>query len=215
MSLELYYHPLSSYCHKAMFALYENDTPFTPRFIDLGDEASRAELVKLWPMAQFPVLHDHARGEAVPESSIIIEYLAQHYPGKVELLPKDADAARNVRMADRFIDLHIHAHMQKIVGDRIRPEGAKDPHGVADAERRLGVALGMLEEKMAARQWAMGDAFTMADCAAAPPLFFLERFGKLGARYPNLMAYHGRLQARPSVARAYEGAKPYLSMLPM
>src|ERR1043166_7311824 len=126
MSLTLHFHPLSSFCHKVLIALYENGTPFTPQLVDFSDAAQRAAFRALWPVGKFPVLRDDARGETVPESSIIIEYLEQHYPGKTRLIPADGTRALATRAADRFYDLHIHLHMQKIVGDRLRPAGRQD-----------------------------------------------------------------------------------------
>src|SRR5262249_10826261 len=161
--------PLSSFCHKVLIALYENDTPFTPHVIaDLGDTASRAALERIWPLAKIPVLVDDVAERTIPESSIIIEYLAQHFPGRMPLIPADPDAARQMRRRDRFYDQYVHQQMQKIVGDRLRPAGRKDPYGVDDAKRTLGIAYGMIEQEMRGRTWAMGDTFTMADCAAAP-----------------------------------------------
>ena len=129
MSLTLYYHPLSSFCWKALIALYENDTPFTAVVVNLGDPAERANFLKVWPVGKFPVVRDDARDRTVPESSIIIEYLARHYPGKTQLIP-DGGHPTELRKWDRVIDLHLHLSMQKIVGDRMRPEGSKDPFGV-------------------------------------------------------------------------------------
>lgn len=214
MSLELYFHPLSSFCQKVLVALYENDTPFEPHFIDLANEASRAELMKLWPPARFPLLHDRARDRIVPESSIIIEYLAEHHPGPTALVPRDNDVARQMRMRDRFYDLDVNVPMQKIVTDRLRPEGKNDPFGVERAKAQLETAYGMIERDMAAKPWAMGDAFTMADCAAAPALFYANMAMPFGDKYRNAAGYLDRLKARPSFARVLEEAKPYLSMVP-
>src|SRR5215470_11413394 len=171
MSLTLHFHPLSSFCHKVLIALYENDTPFTPNSVNLQNEAERNALLKLWPIGKFPVLEDHARGWSVPESSIIIEYLDQHFPGPTRFIPADPERARQTRMRDRFFDLHVQVPMQKIVGDRIRPEGQRDPYGVDQARARLVTALAMIEEDMG-QQWAMGADFTLADCSAAPALFY-------------------------------------------
>ena len=213
MPLTLYLHPLSSYCHKALIALYENGTPFTPHLVKLGDKESRTTFKQIWPVGKFPVLRDDAR--VVPESTIIIEYLARHYPGPVKLIPDAADPALEVRAIDRFYDLHVHTHMQKIIGDRIRPEGKKDPHGVEHALNALNTALGLVEKDMGARTWATGEDFTLADCAAAPCLFYIdEAIGPLAGRYPNLAAYLGRLKQRPSFARALKEAEPFMHMLP-
>src|SRR5262249_23055297 len=139
MSLTLHAHPLSSFCHKALIALYENDTPFKQHVVDLGNAESAAAFKAIWPVGKFPVLVDDARDRTVPESSIIIEYLDQHYPGRTRFIPAEADLARQVRFADRFFDLHIHLHMQKIIGDRLRPADKRDAHGVEDARRRMTV----------------------------------------------------------------------------
>src|SRR5258708_30623488 len=137
MSLTLHFHPLASYCHKVLIALYENETPFSPNLVDLGNEAECAALLKLWPIGKFPVLRDGARDQTIPESTVIIEYLDRYYPGRTRLIPADADRAREVRLRDRFYDLYVHEPMQKIVGDRLRPEGNKDPHGVEEPKAPL------------------------------------------------------------------------------
>jgi glutathione S-transferase len=214
MSLTLYFHPLSSFCQKALIALYENDTPFAPHLVDLGDEASRAAFLKIWPIGKFPVLRDEARDRVIPESSIIIEYLAQHYPGRARLVPEDADVARQMRMRDRFYDLYVSEPMQKIVGDRRRPPGQRDPYGVEQAKSRLQTAYGMIDEDMAAKTWTIGDAFSMADCAAAPALFYANLVMPFGDTHKNIAAYFGRLMERPSFARAVEEAKPYFHLFP-
>jgi glutathione S-transferase len=162
MSLTLYYHPLSSFCHKVLIAIYENATPFTPKTVDLGDPKSAAAFKAVWPVGKFPVLHDTSGDRLIPESTTIIEYLDQHYPGRTRFLPDDPDLARQVRFRDRFYDLHIHVPMQKIITDRIRPAGKNDPYGVEEARALMNTALGMTDKDMADRTWAMGDTFTMA-----------------------------------------------------
>ncbi len=214
MSLTLYMHPLSSYCHKAMIALYENATPFTAVSVNLGDPDERAMLLKLWGVGKFPVLRDDARNEVVPESSIIIDYLDRHYPGATRLIPEDGDAARAVRFADRFYDLHIHNHMQKVVGNRLRPVDAKDPRGVEDARTRMRAAYDIAERDMASRRWAAGDDFSMADCAAAPALFYAAKVLPYADSHLHLAAYLERLKARPSYARVLKEAEPYFDMFP-
>jgi glutathione S-transferase len=214
MALTLHFHPLSSFCQKALIALYENDVPFTGHLVDLGDPNARAELLKLWPVGKFPVLHDSARHQTIPESTTIIEYLDQHYPGTTKLIPADPDKARDTRLTDRFYDLHIHHHMQKIVGDRLRPTDKKDPHGVDDARRRMATALDMTERDMAAKTWAMGDDFTLADCSAAPALYYANLVQPFAATHPNVARYFDRLMSRPSFARAVKEAEPYRKMFP-
>ncbi|MEO6104462.1 MAG: glutathione S-transferase family protein [Pseudoxanthomonas sp.] len=214
MSLTLHYHPLSSFCHKVLVALYENEVPFTPRLVDLGDAAQREAFKALWPVGKFPVLEDQGRGKVVPESSIIIEYLEQHYPGRRKLIPEEPEQALEMHLLDRFVDLYVHEPMQKIVGDRLRPEGAKDPHGVDHARRTMRTALGLLEKDMASRTWATGDTFGLADCAAAPALFYADKVMPIANDWPNMKAYLDRLMQRPSYARVLREAEPYFSMFP-
>jgi glutathione S-transferase len=212
--LTLHFHPLSSFCHKVLIALYENGTPFTPKLVDLQDEGERAALRALWPVGKFPVLQDSTRDRMVPESSIIIEYLDQHYPGTTRFIPADPEEARVVRFGDRFFDLHIHLHMQKIVGDRLRAANARDPHGVEDARTRMAAALALVEKQMAGRTWAAGESFTLADCAAAPALFYADKVAPLVANYPTVAAYLARLKQRPSYARTLQEAEPYFKFFP-
>ena len=212
MSLKLYLHPLSSFCHKVLIALYENDTPFEPVIINLGNEVERAALLKLWPIGKFPVLR--AGDQTIPESTVIIEYLDQHYPGSTRFIPADAEMALQTRLCDRFYDLYVHDPMQKIVGDRLRPDGRKDPHGVEHAKARLATSYGMIDREMANRTWAGGDAFSLADCAAAPALFYANKVVPFGDTHPNVAAYLERLKTRPSYARVLREAEPYFAMFP-
>ncbi len=213
MSLTLHFHPLSSFCQKALVALYENDTPFTPHLVDLGNESSRSAFLKIWPIGKFPVLYDDARNRTIPESSIIIEYLDRHYPGRTRFIP-DGDLAEQVRLRDRLYDLYIHLPMQTIVGDRLRPAGSKDPFGVEQAKARMRTAYDMMDAEMATRTWAAGEAFSLADCAACPALFYASLTAPFADTHTNLAAYFNRLKTRPSFARAIEEAKPYFHMFP-
>lgn len=210
MSLTLYYHPLASYCHKVLIALYENGTACEKRLIDLGDEADRAELGAIWPLVKFPVLRDHERQRDLPESSIIIDYLDHVYPGPRPLIPQDWEAALEVRLWDRFCDNHVHGPLQAIVGHRIA--GAA---GVPEKEYvALASAYGVLDSRLASRQWLGGAEFSMADCAAAPALFYAATLEPIPAAAEHLSAYFDRLMARPSVQRVIEEAKPYFGMYP-
>ena len=214
MSLTLHYHPLASFCWKALIALYEKGTRFTPNVVDLRNETERAALLKLWPIGKFPVLRDDARGETVPESSIIIEYLDRHYPGPTRLIPENPELALQARLRDRFYDLYVHLPMQKIMGDRLRPADKRDPHGVEEARSMLRTSYRMIEQQMAAGTWAIGDAFSIADCSALPPLFYGNMVEPFGDTHNNLDAYFERLKARPSIARVMKEAEPYFSMVP-
>lgn len=197
--LELYLHPLASYCWKALLAFYEADIPFTPRVIDLADPAQRAELIALWPMAKFPVLRDRARGAVVPESSIIIEYLARHYPAAARLVPDDLD----VRARDRFFDHYVHDPMGRIVRDLIRPG---DPAAVEADRQTIRNAYAIVET------WPERPDFTLADCAAAPALFYADQVVPIES--PRTRAYLDRLLARPSMVRVRREAEPYWHMFP-
>jgi glutathione S-transferase len=214
MPLTLHFHPLSSFCWKALIALYENGTPFVSNFVDLGDETERAALLKLWPIGKFPVLRDEARDRIVPESSVIIEYLDRHYPGATQFIPGDPDLALQTRLRDRFYDLYLHLPMQKIMLDRLRPEGKRDPHGVEEARAQLRTSYRMIEAQMADNTWAIGDAFSLADCAALPPLFYGNMVEPFGETNKNVTAYFERLKARASVARVLAEAEPYFNMVP-
>jgi len=214
MSLELYFHPLASFCWKVLIALYENETPFQPRVIDLGNVESRAALTRLWPFGKFPVLHDHARDQVVAETSIIIEYLSQHYPGPVPLLPGNRDLALEVRFQDRFYDHYVDEPMSKIVTDKIRPHGKNDPHGVEQARQQIETAYALIEATLATRRWAAGDVFTLADCSAAPALYYANLVLPIGEGRPNTSAYLTRLIERPSFRRVVAEAQPYFHLFP-
>jgi glutathione S-transferase len=214
MSLTLHFHPLSSFCWKVLIALYENETPFTPNVVDLGNETERAALLKLWPIGKFPVLRDDAQDRTIPESSIIIEYLDNQYPGRTRFIPADARAALQTRLRDRFYDLYLHLPMQKIVGDRLRSEGARDSYGVEEARARIQSCYGMIDREVASRTWVMGEAFGIADCAAAPALFYADMMVPLGDGYRNVAAYLDRVKTRPCFARVIREAEPYFAVVP-
>jgi glutathione S-transferase len=215
VTLTLYYHPLASFCHKVLIALYENATPFRPVFVDLADDASSAEMLSYWPVGKFPVLRDEARGQTVPETSIIIEYLDDHHPGPAPMLPADRELAREARLWDRFFDLYVMTPMSKIVTDRLRPAGRGDAIGVEEARRMLDRAYDLAEQRLAGRTWAIGDQFSLADCAAAPALFYADIAHPFAADHPHLAAYFERLVARPSFARCLLEARPYFVSFPL
>lgn len=208
--LTLYYHPLASFCHKVLIALYENDTVFERRIINLADPQERSELVALWPIGKFPVIRDQSRDRVVAETSIIIEYLDHLYAGERPLIPHDREQSLRVRTWDRFFDNYVQVPMQQIVGDHLA--GA---HGDMARERSLlETSYGMIDEHMASRTWAAGEAFTMADCAAAPALFYASTLQPLPPQLGNLRSYFERLMNRDSVQRVMEEAKPYFQFYP-
>jgi glutathione S-transferase len=214
MSLVLYGHPLASFCHKVLIALYENGTPFENRIVDLSDESSRADLLGFWPIGKMPLLRDEARDSTIPETSIIIEYLEQYYPGPIRLLPLEIDRALQVRLWDRFFDLYVQTPMQTLVSNHMRPEGTADEREVEAAKATLATAYSMIEKQLVDKPWISGDGFTMADCAAAPALFYAETLIPFSQEQRNLRAYYDRLLARPSFGRVLEEARPYFKFYP-
>jgi glutathione S-transferase len=213
MTLKLYAHPFSSYSQKALIALYENDTPFEWRLISPENEQIVGEFAQLWPIKRFPMLVDG--GRVVTEATIIIEYLGLHYPGRVQLVPADARAALEVRSMDRFFDNYISTPQQKIVFDCFRAEGEHDLRGVAEARTMLETAYAWLDKTMAAREWAAGEMFSLADCGAAPFLFYADWTHRIDPSFANVIAYRQRLLARPSFARAVDEARPYRPFFPL
>jgi glutathione S-transferase len=214
MSLTLYLHPLASFCHKVLIAFYENEVAFRSETVDLLNPGSAAELLARWPVGKIPVLYDARRERMVPETSIIIEYVQQHYPGPIPLLPISDDDRLEARLWERFFDLYVSAPMQKIVTDRLRHEDGKDPIGVADARRTLDTAYAMIEAHMTGKEWATGDRFTIADCAAAPALFYASIVHPFDLAKRNLETYFERLLGRPSMRRTLHEARPFFSMFP-
>jgi glutathione S-transferase len=213
MALTLYAHPFSSYCQKVLVALYENDTPFNFRMVDFRDAQAIAELEALWPLRKFPVLTDNQR--TLIEASIIIEYLDVHYPGATRFIPSDANTALDVRFMDRFFDNYIMTPQQKIVADALRPTEHRDSYGVQEVRKQLETAYRWLDNTLANRHWAVGDQFTLADCAAAPALFYADWSHRIDASFKNVHAYRQRLLARPSFARAVDEARPYRPLFPL
>jgi glutathione S-transferase len=211
--MQLFAHPFSSYSQKALIALYENDTPFVFRMLAPENPENGAEFAARWPVKRFPLLVDGDR--TIFEASSIIEYLDAHHPGRGRLIPADKDLAIEVRMMDRVFDNYVMGMMQKIVADAIRPPEVRDAHGVAEARAMLDTAYAWLDVRMLDREWAVGDAFTLADCAAAPALFYADWAQPIPGRFGNLTAYRGRLLARPSFARAIEEARPYRAFFPL
>lgn len=212
MSLTLYAHPFSSYCQKVLVALYENATPFAYRQLGPEYPAAGAEWAQLWPLKRMPVLVD---GETpVFESSVIIEHLGLFHPGKVQLLPGDARRALEVRMMDRVFDNYVMTPMQAVVFDHLRPAGERDPSGIARAREKLEEAYRWLDGAIAGKHWACGDDFTLADCAAAPSLFYADWVHAIDPAFGHVRAYRARLLARPSFARAVEEARPFRKLFP-
>lgn len=210
MSLTLYYHPLASFCHKVLIALYENHTAFDKRIIDLGDENDRAKLLAVSPIGKFPVIRDHARERDVAETTIIIEYLDHFFAGERPLIPREWEDAIQVRLWDRLFDSYVQMPMQQIVGDRLR-----NAQGDLSKERAtLEMAYAMIDKHMAGKMWMGSHGFSMADCAAAPALFFSGTVQPFPHGLTHLRGYFDRLVERPSVQRVLEEARPYLQLYP-
>ena len=212
MSLKLYAHPFSSYCQKAITAFYENDTPFELAHLDMGTAEAEA-ISRLWPMHLFPILQDGDR--AIPEATIIIEHLAVRYPGPSKLIPANPEAAIDVRFMDRFFDNYVMTPQGAIVANALRPDEHRDPYGVEQSRAVLDKAYRWLDERMAGRTWVSGDAFSLADCAAAPALLYADWTHPIPESFKNLWAYRTRLLQRPSYARALEEARPYRHYFPL
>jgi glutathione S-transferase len=213
MRMKLYGHPFSSYTQKALIAFYENDTPFEFLNLSPDDPAVYADFARRWPLKRFPLLVDGER--QVMEATSIIEYLDVHHPGPIRLIPANADTAIDVRMLDRFFDNYVSTPQQKFVFDRLRPQADRDPYGVKEARAMLDTAYAWLDRHMARREWAAGDGFSLADCAAAPALFYADWTHAIGEQFLNVHAYRARLLQRPSFARCVEGGRPYRPLFPL
>jgi len=210
MSLTLYYHPLSSYCHKVLIALYEAGTTFHAELIDLGNEDHREILRGHWPLCKFPVLHDAARNRSLPESSTIIEYLDHHYPAARPLIPTDRDSAMEVRLWDRIFDNYVQTPLQQIVLDSLQQTRVD----LSSQRALLEATYRVIDRQVESRAWAAGAEFTLADCAAAPALFYASTLQPLPATLGSLRAYFERLMARPAVRRVLDEARPYFHFYP-
>ena len=209
MTLAFFGHPFSSYTQKVLIALWANEIPFEYRMVE--DPANMAELKRHSPFGLFPLILDGDR--AIFETSIIIEYLQDHYPGPTRWIP-DGDEGLRARFLDRFFDLYIMNNMQVGVANALRPEGSADVYGEERARERLHVAYDWLEKNIG-DNWAVGDSFTLADCAAAPSLFYADWVEEIGDTRPRLKAYRERLLAHPVVARAVDEGRPYRHYFPL
>lgn len=215
MTLTLHYHPFSSFCQKVIIALYERALPFERNIVDLGDPEQRAALRRLWAFGKFPVLEDSAKGVTLAESSIIIEHLDRTGSGGAALIPADDEAALQVRFWDRIFDLYVELPIQKVVGDSMRPADRSDSQGIDDAKAALATAYDLIEAELGkGTTWIASDAFTLADCGAAPALVYSNMIVPI-AGHSRLQAYFERLVARPSVARTLEEARPYRHFFPL
>lgn len=208
MTLQLYLHPLSSYCQKAKTAFYEKDIPFEAKMLD-GSEPVASEFAALWPVGRFPILVDGER--MIFETTIIIEYLDAHYPGAIRLIPRDPDMAIEARMMDRFFDNYLNGPQQRIVDIALGRDTAEE----APVRAKLDTAYGALDRLLAGRTWAAGEEFSLADCSAAPALLYADWTHPIPKIHTNVWAYRDRLLARPSYARALDEARPYRHMFPL
>jgi len=213
MTLQLFGHPFSSYTQKALIAFYENDTAFDFRMLSPDEPANGAEFERLWPIKRFPILVDE--GRTILEATTIIEYLEANYPGPSHLIPEEACDAVEVRMMDRVFDNYVMTPQGNIVFNAIRQPQDRDTYGETQWRAMLETAYAWLDERMAGREWAVGDRFTLADCAAAPSLFYADWTHKISEQHTHLLAYRARLLARPSVARAVDGGRPYRHFFPL
>lgn len=213
MALTLYSHPLSSYCWKVLIALYENGAPFEAKIVNLGDPADRAAYAELWPTAKIPLLVDGER--VVPETSIQMEYIDSRHPGDAVLLPRDADAQLEARLWDRLFDSYVMRPMMDHIEQLLRPPEQRDAHTLKESVERLKQGYDLVESRIGDRPWAAGETFSIADCAAAPSLFYASTIRPFGPEHPKLAAYFERLMARPSVARTIAEARPVFQFYPL
>jgi glutathione S-transferase len=206
-----YFHPLASFCWKALIPLYENGIDFDGVVVDLMDPKQTADFKAVWPMGKFPVLA-HG-GDVVAEASAIVTYLDAKLPGKVRFIP-DA-LGWQVRMWDSVMDSYVHEQMQKIVIDSLRPEASRDAMGIEQARTQLGQSYDLLETRLAASEWLAGDAYTLADISASPALFYANTVEPFSATHERLTAFLGQLMRRPAFARVLEEAAPYFQFFPL
>jgi glutathione S-transferase len=211
VSLQLFAHPFASYCWKVLIALYADGTPFEYRMLDQEHPENFQELLRHWPFGKFPILLDD--GEPLIETTPIIDYLYAHYRGPNDWIPA-GEMEQRVRFLDRFFDLYVMNNMQRIVAEALRPEESKDPYGLEQARRELNKAYDWIEGQLG-DPWAIGETFTLADCAAAPSLFYADWVQPIGETRPQLKAYRANLLAHPAVARCVEEARPYRSLFPL
>lgn len=209
MTLNLYMHPFSSYCQKAITAFYEKDIPYEARMLD-GTEPVASEFAALWPIGKFPVLSDN--GKLVFEATGIIEHLEAAYPDTRRLLPSSPVAAAEVRMWDRFFDHYINYPQQRLVFIAL---GREHDDGGDRWKAAFDTAYAFLDRHMEGRRWASGDDFSLADCAAAPALFYADWTYAIPEKFANVKAYRERLNARPSYARALDEARPFRHLFPL
>lgn len=209
----LHYHPLSSYCHKVLIAAEVLEVALDKRLLNLGDAGERAAFVGLWPTGKMPLLVDG--GRPIPETSIIIEHLQRHHaaPGR-RLIPEDVDAALEVRLWDRLFDLYVMTPMQALTADLLRPPAEREPASVARARDQLLAAYAWTDRHLARRRWLAADSFSMADCAAAPALFYARTYVPLAPQHTELAAYFERLVQHPAVARTLDAARPFFRYFP-
>lgn len=213
MTIQFFGHPFSSYCWKVLIALHENDTPFDWRQLGPDQPDNQAEFARLWPLGKFPVIVD---GDAViGESSAIIDYLHAFHPGPVALIPAEPAQEVQARMMDRLFDNRVMNVMQVSVANALRPEGQADMHGEAQSRLALHDVYRWLDSTLPDGDWALGDIFTIADCAAAPALFYADWVERIPEALTRLTAYRARLLARPSVVRVVDAARPYRSYFPL
>ncbi len=213
MALVLWYHPYAAYGQKAATALYELGLPFERRIVEGQDEVLMAEFRRVSPFAKMPTLVDDESGQAIYESSIVVEWLDRHAGGH-RLIPDDPATALETRLVDRILDTYVGGPMNRIVFEKFRPEGSRDPFGSAADHAVLAQAWDWLEGRLSDdREWGAGATFSLADCGAAPLLTYARRLVPLGER-PRLRAWHGRLMQRPSFRQVLDDARPYGDMMP-
>lgn len=212
MTLTLYAHPFSSYCWKVLIAIYADGTPFDYQNVDPAFPGVMDELKRRWPIGKFPLLVDD--GEVVAETTSIIEHLQASHPGPNCWIP-EGNEGRRVRFLDRFFDQYVMNAAQPSVNHALRPEGQGDAYSAEQGLNTLRTAYDWLEANLPDGEWAAGNALTLADCAAAPALFYADWVDEIGPTRPRLTAYRARLLAHPVIARVVDEARPYRAYFPL
>jgi glutathione S-transferase len=204
--MKLYYNPLSTYSQKALIALYEKGIDFTPEFVDLASQEARAAFQKVNALGKVPFLLADD-GWQVPESTSIIEYLDEEFPDSPPLIPRSGrGAARQVRFMDRLTDLYFNDPVVDLLFQQIgfRP---RDDEKAERSRRYVQLTYSHWDKRLASQPWLCGAAFTMADCAAIPCLYYAQTVAPFGS-YANISAYWQRALSRPSYKRVLAEFEP-------
>lgn len=209
--MKLYYFPLSTYSQKVTIAMHEKGIEAEKISVMLFDPAERDRYREVYPLGKIPllVLDD---GHHIPESSTIVEYLDTEHAGGTRLIPADPTASRQTRFHDRMLDLYLNEAITSLIFESWKPENERNAETIERAHIHAGVIYDFMDHRLADSTWLMGDGFTLADCAAAPPLFYAQQFFPFTGR-ANIEAYWSRIEERPSWQAVFAEAEPLLEMM--